>query len=53
MDRIFFLPFSCHPDNVGPFPADTGRDLTLGQIISPSAFWAESQGGCQYSGFKS
>lgn len=49
----FFSVFSCHADNVGPFPADTGKDLTLGQIISPSAPWAESQGGCPCLVFKS
>lgn len=36
MEGKSFLPLSCH--RVCETPADVGKDLTLGQTISPSAF---------------
>lgn len=36
MERKSFLPLSCH--RVCKTPVDVDKDLTLGQIISPSAF---------------
>lgn len=36
MGRKSFLPLSCH--HVCKTPADVGKDLALGQMISPSAF---------------